>query len=268
MSQTPSTRRRVVILSRGGSFFTRVMAELDARGVRPTAVLLYPERSGGRLPAPLRRLRARVRLWRLARGLRARVQTVVTGPLNGARMMEALRRLAPDVVVLAGCGMLARDGIEVAREGTANVHPGLLPWVRGNSPLAHSLLRGVPLGATAFRVDAGIDTGPVLARRLVPVRGGEARADLDAATTALWVEMTADAVASALADVLPAGSPQRERFPLCRTVADPDELAAVDAAVRSGAAKTLFDRWRPLCDPARLTLPADADAGPVPHADA
>jgi methionyl-tRNA formyltransferase len=185
---------------------------------------------------------------------------VVTGPLNGARMLRDLHRLRPDVVVLAGCGIVAPEALAVPPGGVFSVHPGLLPWTRGSSPSLHSLSRGVPLGATAFRVDPGIDTGPVVARRLLPVRGGETLDELRAALLGMWVEMTAELVTAAAEGHLGAGMPQGARFPLGRHVDAPAELAAAAAAVEAGVAKSLFERWRPFCAPDLSLPPPGGDA--------
>jgi hypothetical protein len=263
--------RRVAVLSPGGEFTHRLLAVLARRGIELDALVLYVPgvlrewrkiRSAKRklLELPLLPVRATGRLLRLRmdRRLRHGASTVVfTGPLNSARMAKDLCALAPDVLVLARCGLLDRQLLEIPREGVLSVHPGLLPWIRGNSPLAHSLLRQVPLGSTAFRVDPGIDTGPVIARRLVPVTGTETLDELRDAMFSLWVEMTADLVAAAAEGCVPAGSAQAGRFPLCPTLAETDPASAA-------AAKTLLERWRPLCDPRDLSLPADADADFLP----
>lgn len=269
--------RRVVILSPGGRFTADVLALLQARGTAADALLVYrPDLARdwrGAPPSSRRPLRAPAFLARWLAGrardrfggrLRAGAARVVhTGPLNGARMRRDLARLRPDVLVLARCGLVSPEVLALPPGGTVNVHPGLLPWIRGNSPLGNALLRGVPLGVTAFQVDAGIDTGPVLERRLVPVAGEEGEAGLRDALYALWTGMTADVVAAARESRLPPGRPQGDRFPLCRTLSTPAELAAVTAAVRGGGAKALFDAWRPLCDE-NLSLPPDVHAEPAP----
>ena len=258
--------RRVVVLSPGGKFTDDLLALLASRGTAADALLLYLP------PVPRAGLRARVLApvrW-LARRVKRRLRghpsagagrVVLTGTLNGRRMARDLRRLEPDVVVLARCGLIAPPLLSVPREGTVNVHPALLPWIRGNSPLGNSLLRGIPLGASAFWIDEGIDTGRIIARRLLLVDGGETQDQLRDALFRLWVEMTADAVAAAISGTIPDGSPQGTRFPICRTLSAPAQLAGVDEAVRRGDAKALFDRWRPLCGADGLALPAD-----VPHA--
>jgi methionyl-tRNA formyltransferase len=248
--------RRVVLLSSGTAFTSDVLAGLARRGAAVHAVLVYaPPRPPG-VAALLRWVAGRVRL-RAARRLRVGTGRVVfTGELNGARMVRDLERLAPDVLVLAHCGLVRPNVLSIPREGTVNVHAALLPWVRGNSPLANSLLREIPLGSTAFRVDEGIDTGRILARRLLPVAGGESVAALRAALHRVWVEMTVDLAVAAAAAPLPPGRPHARRLPLCRTVSDAD--ADVGLRVGRGDAKALFERWRPLCD-ASLSLPDDAD---------
>ncbi|HET6230075.1 MAG TPA: formyltransferase family protein [Longimicrobiaceae bacterium] len=269
--------RRVVIVSPGGKFTDDVLALLKERGTPADALLLYappvlrewrkPATRAGRMAAlartPLRWARVRVRQRAHARAAADAGTVIVSGTLNGERMKRDLRRLDAGVAVLARCGLVGTDVLSIPREGVVNVHPGVLPWIRGNSPVANSLIRGVPLGATAFRVDAGIDTGAIITRRLVRLHGGETVDEVRAALYRLWVEMTADLVADAKAGRIASSAVQEERFPLCRTVTDPAQLAAVDKAVLRGDAKALLDRWAPLCDLSTLALPADVDASLV-----
>jgi hypothetical protein len=261
----PSPRRRVVVLSSGGDLVRRVLATLAERGTPPDAVVVYspsalaqwrglPTPSARALRLPLVPLRWAVRRLRPRLSPRLRrggAPLVVTGPLNSARMLRDLRGLRPDVVVLAGCGLVSAEVLAVPALGVVSVHPGLLPWTRGSSPLLHSLRRGVALGATAFRVDPGIDSGCLLARRLLPISGGETLGELRAALLELWVEMTAELVAAACAEGLPPGTPQALRFPLCRRVP-----AAMTAVADPARALELFEKWRPFCAPGGLSLPS------------
>lgn len=261
--------RRVVILSPGGSFLDDLLTLLVRRGTRVQGVVLYDSRlnRAGESASLFLRLRAAamipVRWLRRQRGAGVRgaaERLVVTRALNGDETARALRRLRPDVLVLARCGLVKPHVLAIPAEGVVNVHPGLLPWIRGGSPVGNSLLRGVPLGATAFRVDQGIDTGPILWRRLVEVGGADTEAALRDGLYRLWLEMTADLIEAAIAGPLPPGTPHAGRFPLCRDLKGSPERPAVDEAVRKGTARTLLDRWRPLCDPEDLSLPAGAEA--------
>jgi len=49
-----------------------------------------------------------------------------------------------------------------------NLHPGYLPWGRGYYPVFWALWEGTPAGATLHEIDAGVDTGKIVAQELVP----------------------------------------------------------------------------------------------------
>jgi hypothetical protein len=253
---------RVVVLTAGGPYGLDVVARLAARGV-PHTVLLQRDaalvrcfrtrgwRRAIELPVALARVAWRLRLaWRRRRALQRHGATVhVSGALNAPRMRGDLARLAPDVLVLAGIGIVDEPLLATARLATLNGHPGLLPWVRGNAVVAHSVARGVAVGATVHRVNAGIDTGPVVARRLLPVGPDASLAALEREALGLAADLLAEVVADAVAcGEVPAGAPQSTRTPLCRWMG----LAArrrVEAVVREGAAQRRFESWREACEP-------------------
>ena len=54
-----------------------------------------------------------------------------------------------------------------------NVHPGLLPRVRGAFPQCWSILEDLPIGCTCYLLDEGIDTGPILRCKEVSVSRGD-----------------------------------------------------------------------------------------------
>jgi methionyl-tRNA formyltransferase len=82
-----------------------------------------------------------------------------------------LRGLAPDVVLCWGFGWkLPQKALDVPRLGAVNHHPGLLPRHRGPIPMAWALRDGDPeFGLTWHRMDAELDTGPILAQTTVPI---------------------------------------------------------------------------------------------------
>jgi phosphoribosylglycinamide formyltransferase-1 len=87
-----------------------------------------------------------------------------------AALAEAIGRHRPDLVVLAGfMRLLAAE--TVARFEMVNTHPSLLPSFPGAHAVADALAYGVKVsGVTVHRVDAGLDTGPILAQAAVEVR--------------------------------------------------------------------------------------------------
>jgi methionyl-tRNA formyltransferase len=82
-----------------------------------------------------------------------------------------LRGLEPDVALCWGFSWkLPQEALDVARLGSVNHHPALLPRHRGPIPLAWALREGDrEFGATWHRMDAELDTGPILAQTTVPI---------------------------------------------------------------------------------------------------
>jgi phosphoribosylglycinamide formyltransferase-1 len=88
-----------------------------------------------------------------------------------ARFTEAVAEHEPDLVVLAGFMKLFGEAF-LARFGgrTLNTHPALSPSFPGMHGPADALEYGVKVtGCTLFVVDAGVDTGPIVAQAAVPV---------------------------------------------------------------------------------------------------
>ena len=85
--------------------------------------------------------------------------------------VEELRALAPDVIVIWSYSMiLPKAVIEVPQRGCVNVHGGLLPAYRGPHVMQWAIINGeTETGVTLHYVDAGIDTGPVIAEERFPI---------------------------------------------------------------------------------------------------
>src|SRR5437762_3895946 len=111
--------------------------------------------------------------------------------------MERLRALAPDVGVVVAYGhILKPDLLALPRRGMINLHPSLLPELRGAAPVEWAILNGLTqTGVTIMQMDEGLDSGPILLQ--IPhdvdpdVTGGELSEHLS--------EMGAQALVEALA---------------------------------------------------------------------
>lgn len=93
--------------------------------------------------------------------------------LNGRRSRQILARFQPDLLVLGGTGIIRQAVLDIPRLGTLNAHPGLLPELRGSASVAWAIYKDLPVGSTCHFIDRGIDTGPILIRRALPVHRGE-----------------------------------------------------------------------------------------------
>ncbi|HVW81707.1 MAG TPA: phosphoribosylglycinamide formyltransferase [Mycobacteriales bacterium] len=89
-------------------------------------------------------------------------------------MVEAVTEHAPDLVVSAGFMKILGPEFLAAFPKTINTHPALLPSFPGAHAVRDALAAGVSVtGATVHYVDAGVDTGPVIAQVEVPVEPGD-----------------------------------------------------------------------------------------------
>jgi methionyl-tRNA formyltransferase len=128
------------------------------------AVYTQPDRKAGRgqnvVSSPVRQLA-------LSQGL----EVVQPDSLKIAGAVEKLAGFAPDLIVVAAFGqMLPPEVLALPKFGCLNVHPSLLPRYRGASPIATAILHGDEVtGVTIMLLDAGMDTGPILSRKEVPI---------------------------------------------------------------------------------------------------
>ncbi|MGH2723166.1 MAG: methionyl-tRNA formyltransferase [Actinomycetota bacterium] len=95
------------------------------------------------------------------------VETVKAGP-----GLEALRGAGPEVLVVVAYGeILPPEVLALPSVAPVNVHFSLLPALRGANPVGRAILDGLAVtGVTTMRMDAGLDTGPILLQREEPIR--------------------------------------------------------------------------------------------------
>jgi methionyl-tRNA formyltransferase len=82
-----------------------------------------------------------------------------------------LRELSPDLIVVTAYGQILPSAIlETPRWGCVNVHTSILPKYRGAAPIQWAIAEGEPeTGVTIMKMDAGLDTGPILSVRRTPI---------------------------------------------------------------------------------------------------
>ncbi len=109
----------------------------------------------------------------------------------------ALGAYAADLYIVAAFGqILPQTVLDQPRYGTLNIHASLLPKYRGPDPIAETILQDEhETGVTIMLLDAGIDTGPMLLKRSIPIAEDETTGSLTAKLAQLG--------AQALLDVLP-----------------------------------------------------------------
>ena len=119
------------------------------------------------------------------------------GSLKRPENIEALAAYQADLYIVAAFGQILPQAVlDLPRYGTLNIHASLLPHYRGVSPISEAILQGeCETGVTIMLIDAGVDTGPILLQRAIPI------AEHD--TTGSLTGKLADLGASALLAALP-----------------------------------------------------------------
>lgn len=111
--------------------------------------------------------------------------------LRDSDAMAQLCAWAPDLIVVAAFGQILKpDVLELPPHGCLNVHASLLPRWRGASPIQAALLAGdAQTGVTIMKMDAGVDTGPILAQRAAPIAPDDTAASLSIRLASLGAEL-------------------------------------------------------------------------------
>lgn len=130
--------------------------------------------------------------------LQAGVPVIQPRRLREPEALAQLRAWQPDLIVVAAFGQILKpEVLDLPPYGCLNVHASLLPRWRGAAPIAAALAAGdTETGITLMRMDVGLDTGPMLAHRAIPI--------LTTDTTGTLTTRLADLGARLLGDLLPA----------------------------------------------------------------
>lgn len=114
--------------------------------------------------------------------------------LNPASEQQSFAALRADAAVVAAYGLLLPPAIlKAPRLGCLNIHPSLLPRWRGAAPIARAILAGdSETGVAIMAMDEGLDTGPVVLSKRMPIdpdaNTGELSAELAALGAMLMLE--------------------------------------------------------------------------------
>ena len=133
-------------------------------GVQILAVYTQPDRPAGRgrklAPSPIKQA-----------ALDARMPVEQPETLRDANAQRHLRELNLDLLIVVAYGLiLPRKVLAIPRLGCWNVHASLLPRWRGAAPIQRAMLAGdTETGVCLMQMEAGLDTGPVLLRREIPI---------------------------------------------------------------------------------------------------
>ncbi|WP_028080976.1 methionyl-tRNA formyltransferase [Solimonas soli] len=256
-------------------FAVAALDAIHAAGHRIVGVYTQPDRPAGRgrrlTPSP-------VALRAAALGL----PLFKPERLRGEAEQAALRALAPEVMVVVAYGLILPQAVlDIPRHGCLNIHASLLPRWRGAAPIQRAIEAGdTESGVTIMRMDAGLDTGPMLLVDRLPIDDTTTAATLHDALAAMGARLIVAALDGLAAGTLQAtpqpaeGATYAKKFDKDEARIDWTQSAAVVARrIRAfnpaPGAWTELDGERIRCFDARAAAPGSGAApGTVVRADA
>lgn len=173
------------------AFATIPLRSLVQAGLNVVGVVTQPDRPAGRSRTPIA---PPVKVVAEELG----IEVFQPASLRDPAAIEHFAAFKPDVGVVAAYGEILRKKVlAIPPLGFLNIHPSLLPRFRGPTPVVSAILAGDQVtGVSVMRLDAGMDTGPLLAQREVALKGDERGDSLTEALFELGSQM--------LVEVLPA----------------------------------------------------------------
>jgi methionyl-tRNA formyltransferase len=197
----PDGPLRLVVMGTTG-FVVPSLERLHALGYPILAVYTQPPRPAGRgqrsRPTPVHEAAERL-------GLEVRTPRTLKDPEAQAE----LAALGADLAVVGAYGLLLPAAVLAApRLGCINLHASLLPRWRGAAPIERAILAGDrETGLAIFRMEEGLDTGPVLAQRAVPIGPSTTAPELHERLARLAAEMLPEVIEGMAAGTV-AATPQ------------------------------------------------------------
>ncbi len=176
MNAGPAGERVRTVYLGSGAFAAPALRRLAAHPrIELVGIVTAPERPVGRhavlTPTPVAALA----------GVLGLAPVLAPERLRAPEAIAAVLALAPALAVLADYGQIVPAALLDLPHGALNLHPSALPRFRGASPVSATIAAGdADAGVSLMRMDAGLDTGPLLARLRVPLTGRETASELEA----------------------------------------------------------------------------------------
>lgn len=203
-------------------FAVDILEEIRSAGFMPACIVAAPDRPSGR---GLQLTPPATAMWATEHS----ISLLQPEKIDDA-FIEELSSLAPEggwnvFIVTAYSKILPKALIELPRRGILNVHPSMLPKLRGPSPIQATILADEQPGVTIMQIDEKMDHGPIVAQREVdigewPPRAGDLAKELAHEGGVLLAKTILPFVAG---DITPREQ-DHERATYCRKIRKEDGL--------------------------------------------
>ncbi|MFH1704548.1 MAG: methionyl-tRNA formyltransferase [Patescibacteria group bacterium] len=142
----------------------------------------------------------------------AGLHTILGKKVRDTEIVQFIREQQPDIIFcIGGMQIIPSEVLILPRLGCLNIHPALLPKYRGRYSTAHALFNGeTSTGVTVHWMDAGLDSGPIIAQREYPIEDSDTGKSLYDKFTNVGSEMYVEFVDKWLAGLEIESTPQDE----------------------------------------------------------
>jgi methionyl-tRNA formyltransferase len=205
------------------AFAVAALNALESAGFQIAAVFTQADRPAGRgqslQPSPVKK-----------RAVELGIPVLQPLSFKAADASDSLRALGVDAFIVAAYGLILPAAVlSIPRLGCFNIHASLLPRWRGAAPIQRAILAGDAItGVTIMRMEAGLDTGPMLKDRAVPILEEDTAETLQDRLSALGGEL----IVSTLTELSAGPVPER-----------PQPTSGVSYAAKIDKAEARID-WR------------------------
>jgi methionyl-tRNA formyltransferase len=188
-----------VVFAGTPEFAAAALAAIDEAGFPVPLVLTQPDRPAGR---GMKLQASAVKRYAVEHGLAVAQPPSLRRngkyPAEAIEAIERLRETPHDVMVVAAYGLLLpQEVLDIPRCGCINIHASLLPRWRGAAPIHRAIEAGdAETGITLMKMDAGLDTGPMLTVARVPIEPHDTTASLHDRLAQTGARLIVDALAA------------------------------------------------------------------------
>ncbi len=217
------------------AFAVPVLEAVIAAGHDVRLVLTQPDRAAGRgmeISVPP------VKQVALAHGIEVLQPEKIK---NNLELKARLEAIGPDAILVVAYGRIIPQWmLDLPRFGNINLHGSLLPKYRGAAPIQWAIANGEQVtGVTTMILEAGLDTGPMLLAKSVPIGEEETAEDLFVALAAIGAPLMVETLAGLEAGTITPVAQDHALATLAPILTREDGL--IDFA---RTAKQSYDRWR------------------------
>jgi len=224
----------------GTPFFAEVILDkLEHAGFLPSVIITTPDKPKDRglaLAIP------ETKKWARERNI------LVFQPVKlDSEFISKLKEEKYDLFIVASYGkIIPKEIIDMPKYGTLNVHPSLLPKLRGASPIEGAILSGEKTGVTIMLIDEEMDHGPIIAQKELDISNSEilSRNELEEKLAKMGGEILADTIPKWIAKELNAKEQEHKKATYTKKIKKEDGLIDLNESAEKNLRKIrAYDGW-------------------------